>query len=131
MTKRTIFFCIATAGAIFVLILVMANRGTDMEINRNITPSEALAKMQNPGAIILDVRTAREFATGRIPGAILLPDYELRERAHIILPNKDALILVYCRSGVRSSDALQDLLALGYTNVFNFGGIINWPYETE
>ena len=115
--------------AIFLLLFV-ADRGTDMEINRRITASEALAKMQQQ-AIILDVRTAREFATGRIPGAILLPDYTIRERAHLVLPDKNALILVYCRSGVRSNEALHELLALGYTNVFDFGGIIDWPYERE
>jgi rhodanese-related sulfurtransferase len=83
----------------------------------------------NPNAIILDVRTAQEFATGKIPGAILLPDFDIRERAARVIPNKNALILVYCRSGARSREAAYELISMGYTNVFDFGGINSWPYE--
>ena len=97
-----------------------------------ITPSQALAKMQeNQYAIILDVRTAEEFAYTRIPGATLLPDYDIEERAGYVLPDKDALILVYCRSGIRSRNATYLLISMGYTNVYDFGGINSWPYERE
>ena len=80
--------------------------------------------------IIIDARTEEEFAAGHIANAILIPEYEIAERAEAELPNKDALILVYCRSGRRSKIASEELVKLGYTNVKEFGGIIDWPYET-
>ena len=80
--------------------------------------------------IIIDARTESEFAEGHIEGAILIPEYEIAERAQKELPDKDALILVYCRSGRRSKIASDELVKLGYTNVKEFGGIIDWPYET-
>lgn len=79
--------------------------------------------------IIIDARTGSEFAEGHIEGAILIPEYEIADRAEKELPNKDALILVYCRSGRRSKIASEELVKLGYTNVKEFGGIIDWPYE--
>ena len=79
--------------------------------------------------IIIDARTEEEFAAGHIANAILIPEYEIAERAEAELPNKDALILVYCRSGRRSKIASEELVKLGYTNVKEFGGIIDWPYE--
>ena len=79
--------------------------------------------------IVVDARTAEEFAEGHIPGAILIPEYEIADRARAELPDKDQLILVYCRSGRRSKIASQALTDLGYTNVKEFGGIIDWPYD--
>ena len=79
--------------------------------------------------IIIDARTDEEFATGHIEGAILIPEYEIAVRAEKELPDKDALILVYCRSGRRSKIASEELVKLGYVNVKEFGGIIDWPYE--
>mgnify|MGYP003295861607 CR=1 FL=1 len=79
--------------------------------------------------IIIDARTAEEFAEGHIENAILIPEYEIKDRAEKELPDKDALILVYCRSGRRSKIASEELVKLGYTNVKEFGGIIDWPYE--
>ncbi len=79
--------------------------------------------------IIIDARTEAEFAEGHIEGAILIPEYEIADRAEKELPDKDALILVYCRSGRRSKIASDELVKLGYTNVKEFGGIIDWPYE--
>ena len=79
--------------------------------------------------IIIDARTDEEFAEGHIKGAILIPEYEIANRAENELPDKDALILVYCRSGRRSKIASEELVKLGYTNVKEFGGIIDWPYD--
>lgn len=79
--------------------------------------------------ILIDARTESEFADGHIEGAILIPEYEIASRAEQELPDKDALILVYCRSGRRSKIASEELVKLGYTNVKEFGGIIDWPYE--
>ena len=80
--------------------------------------------------IIIDARTEDEFAEGHIENAILIPEYEIAERAEKELPDKAQLILVYCRSGRRSKIASEELVKLGYNNVKEFGGIIDWPYET-
>ena len=80
--------------------------------------------------IIIDARTEEEFAEGHIKNAILIPEYEIKDRAEKELPDKEQLILVYCRSGRRSKIASEELVKLGYTNVKEFGGIIDWPYET-
>ena len=77
----------------------------------------------------MGVLTQEEFDEGHIDGAILIPEYEVTNRAEKELPDKDQLILVYCRSGRRSKIAAQALQDLGYTNVKEFGGIIDWPYE--
>ena len=81
--------------------------------------------------IILDTREQDEFDSGHIPGAILIPYTEIENKAIELLPDKDKLILVYCRSGRRSKIATESLAKLGYTNVKEFGGIIDWPYEVE
>ena len=81
--------------------------------------------------IILDVREQDEFDAGHIPGAVLLPYTEIENKAEEMLPDKDKQILVYCRSGRRSKIAAEALARLGYTNIKEFGGIIDWPYEVE
>ena len=77
------------------------------------------------------VRTQEEFDSGHVPGAILIPDYEIKEKAPQVLTDKNQKILVYCRSGRRSKLACEELVNLGYTNLYEFGGINDWPYETE
>lgn len=95
-----------------------------------ITPQQAKEIMDTEqDYIIVDARTEEEFAEGHIENAILIPEYEIKDRAEKELPDKDALILVYCRSGRRSKIASEELVNLGYTNVKEFGGIIDWPYE--
>ncbi len=95
-----------------------------------ISQQEAKSLMQSEkDYIIIDARTEEEFAEGHIEGAVLIPEYEISTRAEKELPNKKQLILVYCRSGRRSKIASQILADLGYTNVKEFGGIIDWPYE--
>ena len=81
--------------------------------------------------IILDAREQYEYDESHIPGAILIPYTEIEDKAEQMLPDKDAQILVYCRSGRRSKIASETLANLGYTNVKEFGGIIDWPYEVE
>ena len=96
-----------------------------------ITPAEAKEIMDTEqNYVILDVRTGEEFAEGHIVGAILIPDDEITEEAENILTDKEQQILVYCRSGRRSKNAASHLVELGYTNVIEFGGIIDWPYGT-
>ena len=104
---------------------------TKEESYMNITANEAKEIMDTQSDyIILDVRTEEEFAQGHIPNAILIPDYEIESKAEQILTDKNQLILVYCRSGRRSKNASAALVSLGYTNIREFGGIIDWPYET-
>ena len=95
-----------------------------------ITAKEAKNIMDNEtDYIILDVRTEEEFSEGHIDGAILIPDYEIADKAEEILTDKDQLILIYCRSGRRSKLAADSLVTMGYTNIKEFGGIIDWPYD--
>ena len=92
---------------------------------------EAIAMMEEEtGYILLDVRTPEEFAQMHIPGAINVPNETIGTEEIPELPNKDQLILVYCRSGNRSKQASEKLVALGYTNIVEFGGINDWPGET-
>ncbi len=79
--------------------------------------------------VIIDARTEEEFAEGHIENAILIPEYEIKDRAPKELSDKEQLILVYCRSGRRSKIASEELVKLGYNNVKEFGGIIDWPYD--
>lgn len=122
----------------FFLILIFLtacgqNEKNDQEAAYlNITAEEAKSIMDTQeGYIILDVRTQAEYDQGHIPDAIVIPDTEVKDKAEEMLPDKDQLILVYCRSGRRSKNAAQILAELGYTNIREFGGIIDWPYEIE
>lgn len=95
-----------------------------------ITGEQAKALMDSEANyIIIDARTQSEYDEGHIPSAILIPEYEIEARAEKELLDKDQLILVYCRSGRRSKIAAEALANLGYTNVKEFGGIIDWKYE--
>ena len=95
-----------------------------------ITADQAKTIMDTEkGYVIIDARTEEEFAEGHIENAILIPEYEIKDRAQKELSDKEQLILVYCRSGRRSKIASEELVKLGYTNVKEFGGIIDWPYE--
>lgn len=94
---------------------------------RQITMEEAAKRMeQEPAAIILDVRRPDEYQAGHIPGAINIPNETIGSEALPQLPDKDQAILVYCRSGNRSKQASEKLAALGYTQVLEFGGILDW-----
>lgn len=122
---------------ILLAMLCLAGCGQTKEndreaVYRNITAEEAKELMDSEeGYIILDVRSQEEYDEGHIPGAIVIPHTEIKDRAEGSLPDKDQLILVYCRSGRRSKLAAQALVELGYTNIREFGGIIDWPYEVE
>ena len=97
-----------------------------------ITQEEAKKIMdEQEGYVIVDARTQEEFETGHIPNAICIPNETISENVVEQLPNKDQLILIYCRSGNRSKKAADKLVQLGYTNIKEFGGIITWPYEIE
>lgn len=101
----------------------------DIKYNK-ITAAEAKAIIDRQEVTILDVRTPEEYKEGHIEGALLIPNYELKNLAGRKLPDKDKKILVYCRSGNRSKSASKLLLEMGYSQVYDFGGIISWPYGT-
>ena len=99
---------------------------------RKISAEEAHKMMsESKDFILLDVRTEAEYREIHIPGALLIPDYEIKARAEKELPDKNRVIFIYCRSGRRSANAARELANLGYTNVYDFGGISGWLYELE
>lgn len=124
--KRRLFFILSCA-------LILSACGAQSQAQNSyvcITQQEAKEIMDTQeGYIILDAREPSEYEQGHIPGAIVISHEQIKEKAEDALPDKEQLILVYCRSGRRSKLAAQDLADLGYTNVKEFGGIIDWPYE--
>lgn len=127
--KKLIIFLLA--------VMLLTACGQDKENDQgavyvNITAEEAKEIMDTEeGYVILDVREQDEYDAGHISGAILIPYTQIEAKANEMLPDKDQLILVYCRSGRRSKLAAEILVELGYTNIKEFGGIIDWPYEVE
>ncbi|CCX38289.1 sulfurtransferase [Clostridium sp. CAG:1013] len=104
------------------------NGGSYQQINQE----EAKKMMDTQEVIVLDVREQDEYDSGHIPGAVLLPVGTINEEtASAVIPEKDDTVLVYCRSGNRSKTASAALAELGYTNIYEFGGINTWPYEIE
>lgn len=114
-----------------LLLTACACDKTPSNTYRQISMEEAAAIMeQESGYIILDVRRPDEFAAGHIPNAINVPNENINTSEIAELPNKNQLILVYCRSGRRSKEAAQKLVDIGYTNIVEFGGILDWTGET-
>ena len=124
---------------IFVLILAIlmiftgCGGTTTVENNyQQISQEKAKEMMDTQSVLILDVREQKEFDAGHIPGAVLLPVGTItKDTAAAAIPELDTVVLVYCRSGNRSKTASQALTDLGYTNIYEFGGINTWPYEVE
>ena len=124
--KKLMIFLLAA------LLLTACAQEEQEAVYMNITAEEAKKLMDTEtGYVILDVRERDEYDTGHIPGAILIPYTQITEKAEKVLEEKDQLILVYCRSGRRSKIAAEALVELGYTNIKEFGGILDWPYEVE
>ena len=95
-----------------------------------ITAEEAKQRMEDGNVTIVDVRTEEEYREGHVPGAVLVPNETIGGTLPEALPDQDAELLVYCRTGRRSKEASEKLAALGYQNVYDFGGITDWPYDT-
>lgn len=117
---------------LFLLIaLVSCAEATTIEQNEprliNATTGKTMID-ENPDIILVDVRTQSEFDEGHIEGALLLPLDSISSNAQKVLKDKTAIIIVYCRSGNRSATAIDLLYDLGYANLYDMGGIINWPY---
>ena len=113
------------------LLLLTGCGGNSSDGYQQITQEEAKEMMDTQEVIILDVREQDEYDSGHIPGAVLLPVGTIdEETAAAVIPEGDSIVLVYCRSGNRSKTASSTLAELGYTNIYEFGGINTWPYET-
>ena len=119
--------------AVMLLVLTGCGGKTNMSNTyRQITQEEAKQMMDTLEVIVLDVREQYEFDAGHIPGAALLPVGTItKDTAAAVIDDLDTIVLVYCRSGNRSKTASQALADMGYTNIYEFGGINNWPYEVE
>lgn len=116
----------------FFLLLTGCGGNDSDSSYQQITQEEAKEMMDTEEVIILDVREQDEYDSGHIPDAVLLPVGTINEdTAAEVIPEKDSKVLVYCRSGNRSKTASSTLVELGYTNIYEFGGINTWPYETE
>ncbi|WP_343185188.1 rhodanese-like domain-containing protein [Anoxynatronum sibiricum] len=117
------------------LIIILTGCGSTAEVPesavyQSISPEEAFQRLENEEQIILlDVRTEAEFEEGHIPGSMLIPLQVLAEEAPLQLSDKDATIFIYCRSGRRSLEAAKMMLEMGYTQIYDLGGILDWPYD--
>lgn len=105
--------------------------GSATEAYHKITSEEAKNMMESGGVTVVDVRRPEEYAEKHIPGAILVSNETIAEKSDEMLPDKDAVLLIYCRTGARSKQASDKLIKLGYKNIYDFGGIVDWQYETE
>ena len=115
-----------------LLLLAGCGGNTADSSYQQISQEEAKEMMDSQDVIILDVREQDEYDSGHISGAVLLPVGTIDETtAAEVIPEKDSTVLVYCRSGNRSKTASSSLAELGYTDIYEFGGINTWPYETE
>lgn len=113
-------------------LLVLAGCGQQADAAyRQISQEEAKEMMDAGDAVVLDVREQSEYDEGHIPGEVLLPVGSIDEDTAAVIPEKSTTVLVYCRSGNRSKTAAAALAELGYTDVYEFGGINTWPYEIE
>lgn len=131
--KMSSYAIILGLVAVALLVFVLRQQGeVKLEGHQKVSPEVARALMAASGSYtLLDVRTPEEYAETRIPGAKLLPLSELEARAERELPDKEAPVFVYCRSGRRSAAAGKLLEKLGYKKVYDIGGILSWPYEKE
>ncbi|MBE6899438.1 MAG: rhodanese-like domain-containing protein [Ruminococcaceae bacterium] len=130
MIKRRLLSIVAA----LVFLLAVSGCGAEEKgsVYMNINPEKAKEMMEDlEEFVLLDARAEEEFSEGHIPGAIVIPHDEIEERAEAEIPEKDVPVFVYCRSGRRSKIAAEALVSLGYSEVYEFGGIIDWPYEIE
>lgn len=122
------------AGFVLAMMLILPGCGEKAASGsyQQINQETAKEMMDNQEVVILDVREQSEYDQGHIPGAVLFPLGTIEEEsAAQIIPEQDQVVLVYCRSGNRSKQAAEILAGLGYTEVYEFGGINTWPYEVE
>ena len=130
----------AALAAVLALLLVSCGGTKDKPVPteeaapgkaayHKLSAEEAYEMMVSQEIVVVDVRTREEYDGGHIENAVLVPNESIGSEMPEALPDKEATLLIYCRSGRRSKDAAQKLLSLGYQNVYDFGGVIDWPYE--
>ena len=125
-----IIFILIICGLLLISCGEKKQNGENVAEYRKITAAEAYAMMTENEVVVVDVRTKSEYDEGHIKNAILIPNETIGDNMPSELPDKDAVILLYCRSGRRSREAAYKLLSLGYKNVYDFGGINDWEYGT-
>ncbi len=124
-----VFMCVILSFGLLGCVKHESDSSTPTQY-RQIGVQEAKKIMdETTDYVLLDVRTEQEYAEGHIEGAVLIPYDQIAQKAATVLSQKDQLILIYCRSGRRSKIAAQSLVDMGYTNIVEFGGINDWPYE--
>lgn len=121
---------ILSAGLMLMVSVGCGRPAAENRTFQKITQEEAKERMRrDDGHLIVDVRRPDEYAEGHIPGAICIPNETITDTAPQELPDQDQILLIYCRSGNRSRQAAEKLVKLGYTNVYEFGGITEWNGE--
>lgn len=132
--KKIVFVILIIAS-----LLMISCNNSDQNVEKNetegkvimISPEEAKDNLdENPEIILLDVRTPSEYESEHIENAVLLPLDQINEKASEVIPAQEKIYYVYCRSGNRSATAAQLLVDMGYENIYDLGGIIDWPYDT-
>ena len=135
MRQILLFAALATSLALLsgcTLSKTKADTAEDMTgkaAYQKISAEDAYEMMVSQEVVIVDVRTPEEYDGGHIPNPILVPNESIGDDMPEALPDKEATLLIYCRSGRRSKEASEKLLKLGYKSIYEFGGIIDWPYE--
>ena len=135
MCQILLFAALATSLALLsgcTLSKTKADTAEDMTgkaAYQKISTEDAYEMMVSQEVVIVDVRTPEEYDGGHIPNAILVPNESIGDDMPEALPDKEATLLIYCRSGRRSKEASEKLLKLGYKSIYEFGGVIDWPYE--
>ena len=130
----------AALAAVLALLLVSCGGTKDKPVPteedapskaayHKISAEDAYEMMVSQEVVVVDVRTREEYDGGHIENAVLVPNESIESEMPEALPDKEATLLIYCRSGRRSKQAAEKLLELGYQNVYDFGGVIDWPYE--
>lgn len=134
MLKKIVAFGLGMAAAVSLAGCAGNSGGpageSTAQAYHKIDAAEAKEMMDGEIMTVVDVRTPEEYAEGHVPGAINIPNEDIGDEEPELLPDKDAVVLVYCRSGRRSKEAADKLVEMDYRNVYDFGGIMDWPYET-
>ena len=127
--RQILLFALLAASLALLSGCALSRAKEDKAAYHKISAEEAYEMMASQEVVVVDVRTREEYDGGHIENAVLVPNESIGSEMPEALPDKEATLLVYCRSGRRSKDAAQKLLALGYQSVYDFGGVIDWPYE--
>ena len=127
--RQILLFALLAASLTLLSGCALSRAKEDKAAYHKISTEEAYEMMASQEVMVVDVRTQEEYNGGHIENAVLVPNESIGSEMPEALPDKEATLLVYCRSGRRSKDAAEKLLALGYQSVYDFGGVIDWPYE--